>query len=333
MKQRSFSVRWCWSCVLLLVFPSFLLAAEGSASSEKSSPTVLGTIGMITDVVQQIGGEHLSVTGLIGAGVDPHLYKATRSDIVKLRRADLVFYNGLLLEGKLTDALIRVASSGKRVVAVTEEIDPSFLLQPEEFGGHADPHVWMDPTAWAKGTHVIARTLSELDPPHAESYQQRHAEYLKRLEALDQYAERVLHTVPEPSRVLVTAHDAFGYLGKRYGYQVLGIQGISTESEAGVQDIERLVSVLVERKIRAVFVESTVSQRNVRALIEGAAAQGHTVVVGGELFSDAMGKPGTYEGSYIGMIDHNVTTIASALGGTAPKRGLNGKLSRISLSS
>jgi manganese/zinc/iron transport system substrate-binding protein len=241
--------------------------------------------------------------------------------------ADVIFYNGLLLEGKMTDSLLRAATSGKRVHAVTELIDQTYLLEPDEFAGHFDPHVWMDPAAWAKAVEVVRDKLVEYDPQHAEQYKLNAAEYLGRLELLDRYAESAMNSVSEQQRVLVTAHDAFNYFGRRFGFEVVGIQGISTESEAGVRDIERLVSLLVERNIAAVFVESTVSERNINALIAGAKARGHEVTIGGELFSDAMGDEGTYEGTYIGMIDHNVTSITRALGGQAPELGLNGKLS------
>lgn len=284
---------------------------------------------MIADVTRNIAGERLKVTGLISAGVDPHLYKPTRSDIATLSRADLVFYNGLFLEGKMSDALRRVAAAGRRVHAVTELIKKSYLIEPEGFSGHYDPHVWMDPRAWMKAVEVIHRELEAFDPEAKNLYESAAKKYLNDLDRLSQYGEKVLKTVPDNSRILVTAHDAFSYFGRRYGFEVLGIQGLSTESEAGVMDIERLVSVLVKKKIKAVFIESTVSQRNIKALIEGAKAKGHTVEIGGELFSDAMGKPGTYEGTYIGMLDHNITTIARALGGSAPAEGLNGKLTHI----
>ena len=295
----------------------------------ESDPTirVVATVGMISDVAQQIAGDRAHVTGLMGSGVDPHLYKPTRSDVARIIGADIVFYNGLLLEGKMVDSLRRAAESGKQVHAVTDLLDRDFLLEPPEFEGHYDPHVWMDPTAWLKSVQVIEQRLSEYDPQGTEIYHANAESVLQQIKALDQYAERVLSSVPKRQRVLVTAHDAFNYFGRRYGFEVVGIQGLSTESEAGVQDIERLVSLIVNRNIGAVFVESTVSERNIKALIAGARAKGHTVVIGGQLFSDAMGDDGTYEGTYIGMIDHNVTTIARALGGQAPQRGMNGKLS------
>ena len=290
---------------------------------------VVATTGMIGDIVRNVARERAEVTQLMGAGVDPHLYTATRSDIAGMLRADIVFYNGLLLEGKMTDALVRVATSGKPVHAVTELIDEEFLLEPAAFAGHYDPHVWMDPLAWGKAVDAVQGKLAELDPDHADAYGANAAAYLEELARLDEYAKEVLTSVPAERRILVTAHDAFNYFGRRYGFEVEGIQGLSTESEAGLKRVEELVDLLVEREIPAVFVESTIPERSVRALVSGAGAVGHEVQVGGQLFSDAMGAPGTYEGTYVGMIDHNVTTIAKALGGETPPRGLNGELAQV----
>ncbi|MEL6499013.1 MAG: zinc ABC transporter substrate-binding protein [Planctomycetota bacterium] len=313
--------------VLTVVSAAAAMLIGSAAEAQNGEPLrVVATTGMIADVAAGVAGDRADVETLMGPGVDPHLYKPTRSDVRRLMDADVIFYNGLLLEGQLTDALIRAATSGKKVFAVTEMLSDDDLLEPEELEGKFDPHVWMDVAAWSNTVAVVRDTLADIDPAGASEYEQNAAGYIERLLALDAYAERVLSTVPESRRVLVTAHDAFNYFGSRYGYEVVGIQGISTESEAGVRDIERLVDLLVERQIAAVFVESTVSDRNVKALIAGARARGHTVTIGGELFSDAMGDPGTYPGTYIGMIDHNVTTIARALGGTAPAGGLNGEL-------
>ncbi len=311
---------------ILIVLASLVGVATSSQPGEPEL-RVVATVGMVADVVQQVAGERAEVQVLIAPGVDPHLHAPTRADVRRLMDADVIFYNGLLLEGKMTDTLIRAATSGKPVHAVTELVDESRLLSPDGFEGHADPHLWMDPSAWSATIAVIEKALAQADPDGASTYAENAARYAERLAELDAYAERVLTSVPEAQRVLVTAHDAFNYLGERYGFEVVGIQGISTESEAGVRDIERLVDLLVERKIGAVFVESTVSDRNVKALIAGAKARGHAVAIGGELYSDAMGDAGTYEGTYIGMIDHNATTIARALGGEAPERGLHGKLS------
>lgn len=289
---------------------------------------VVCTIGMITDVVRTIAGDRAKVEGIIGEGVDPHLYKPTRGDVVALSKADLVFYNGLLLEGKMTDVLVRVASSGKPVKAVTEAVleDNGYLLEKDDDSGHTDPHVWMDVRGWMQAVTVVAEALSAFDPEHSAVYRANAERYLKKLEALDAYAKQSIASIPEAQRVLVTAHDAFNYLGRATGLTVRGIQGLSTESEAGVRDLEALIEFIIEQDIPAIFVETSVSDKNVRALVEGATAQGHSLRIGGELFSDAMGTPGTYEGTYIGMIDHNVTTITRALGGDAPEGGMQSKL-------
>lgn len=301
--------------------------ATGGVGTPAIPYDITATTGMVTDIVRNVAGDRARVVGIIGEGVDPHLYVPTRSNVASLMDADVVFYSGLLLEGKMTDTLIRVATSGRPVYAVTELVDEASLLEPEEFSGLFDPHLWMDVSGWILAVRAVAGTLSEFDPVDAAGYTARADTYSTTLEQLHEYALQVLGSIPEQQRVLVTAHDAFNYFGHAYGLEVMGIQGVSTESEAGLDDINRLVETLVSRRIRAVFVETTVADRNVRALIEGAAAGGHSVVIGGELFSDAMGQAGTYEGTYIGMLDHNVTTVARSLGGQAPERGFQGKLS------
>lgn len=300
-------------------------ARAAAAGLQQRPYRIVATTGMIADIAREVAGDRAAVEGLIGSGVDPHLYKPTRSDVVALQGADVVFYNGLLLEGKMTDVLERIAETGKPIVAVTDGIaeQGDYVITT---AAHHDPHVWMDVTGWSGAVDVVARTVSAYDPEHAAEYASRAEAYQAQLAELDSYARQTIASIPERQRVLVTAHDAFNYLGRAYGIAVRGIQGLSTESEAGVQDIERLVRFLVERQIPAVFVETSVADKNVRALVEGAHAQGHDVRIGGSLFSDAMGPAGTYEGTYIGMIDHNVTTIARALGGNAPQRGMQGKL-------
>ena len=288
---------------------------DGSAEPYK----IVCTVGMITDIVVNLVGDYAEVEGIIGEGIDPHLYKPTRGDVIKLSQADVVFYNGLLLEGKMTDILVGIASKGKLVKAVTEAIlvETDYLLEKDDGSAYTDPHVWMDVSGWLRAIPVVAETLAVYDPENAEAYHSKAAFYAEQLEALDAYAKEAMSTIPESQRVLVTAHDAFQYLGRAYGIEVRGIQGISTESEAGVRDLEDLVDFIVKRQIPAVFVESSVADKNVRALVEGARARGHAVIIGGSLFSDAMGQAGTYEGTYIGMIDRNVTTITNALGGHA----------------
>ena len=287
---------------------------------------VVATVGMVADLVREVGGEFVDVTQICGSGVDPHLYKATRDDVQALSSADIVFYSGLMLEGKMSDTLIKMARA-RPVIAVTEAIDESVLLEPEDFAGHYDPHVWMDVSAWSQCVDVVVSGLSEFDPGHAAEFEANAKSFKARLAILHDYGLKSIGSIPAETRVLVTSHDAFNYLGRAYGLDVQGIQGISTESEAGLQRVSALVNMLVAKNVRAVFIESSVPRKSIDSLIEGARAQGHDVSVGGELVSDAMGPDGTYEGTYIGMLDHNITTITRALGGDAPEQGLNGKLS------
>jgi len=338
-RQRAARRRlWRWGGArarlwIALVAPVGLLCALTGCDAAASASHQAGkryravcTVGMITDIVRQVAGERAEVQGIIGEGVDPHLYKPTRNDVAALQGADIVFYNGLMLEGKMTDVLVKVARRGKPVYAVTEEIDPSFLLEPKQMQGHYDPHVWMDVSAWGKAVEAVAAALSEFDPPGAAQYAERARRYKGELDGLHAYLKRVIASIPERQRALITAHDAFNYFGRAYGIQVMGIQGISTESEASLKDINDLVDFIVANDVQAVFAETSVASKNVRALIEGAQARGRTVRIGGSLYSDAMGAPGTYEGTYIGMLDANATTIARALGGEAPELGMNGKL-------
>lgn len=301
-----------------------LVSAPGRAAA---SIDVVTTVAMIGDAVRAIGGDRVTLTSLMGAGVDPHAYRQTRSDIAAMTAADLVLWNGLYLEAQLEEFL---QTLGRKVPvrAVAEAGVPvAERIAHEDYAGEYDPHVWMVPAIWRGAVRAVRDALIEIDPDGRATYDANHAAYDARLAELDRYARETLATVPAESRVLITAHDAFGYFGKAYGFEVLGIQGISTTSEAGLKRIDDLVSLIVERKISAVFVESSVSDRNMRALIEGAAAAGQEVSIGGQLFSDAMGVPGSYEGTYPGMIDHNATVIARALGGTAPERGMAGRLS------
>ena len=309
-----------------------LLAAAllpGLPSARAGAPlAIVATIGQIADLARHVAGERANVRALMGEGVDPHTYRPTRADVLALRRADLVLANGLRLEAQLEELLAALARD-KPVLHLAERLPAERLLAHPDFPGQFDPHLWMDVALWGELLPILAAELGRLDPVDAAGYRERARTYAAELAALERYVRSVLETVPPERRVLVTAHDAFGYFGRAYGFEVHGIQGLSTESEAGLAEIERLVRLLVERRIGAVFVESSVSERNVQALVEGAAARGHTVRIGGQLFSDAMGAPGTYEGTYVGMIDHNVTVIARALGGTAPPRGMHGRLASV----
>ncbi|MCH9806904.1 MAG: zinc ABC transporter substrate-binding protein [Alphaproteobacteria bacterium] len=286
---------------------------------------IVATTSMLADAARAIGGERVEVRALMGPGVDPHAYRQTRTDIARLVKSDLAIWNGLYLEAQMEDFFKDLAKH-KTVFAAAEIVDRAKLLGHEDYDGRLDPHVWMDPDLWTQAVAGVRDQLIALDPAGEEIYRRNGQRYLEQISAVAKYARTVLETVPAGNRVLLTAHDAFRYFGRAYGFEVIGIQGISTESEAGLNRIKVLVDMLVERKISAIFIESSVADRNIRALIEGAASRGHKVVVGGELFSDAMGLPGTYEGTYIGMIDHNATVITRSLGGATKKRGMSGKL-------
>ena len=301
--------------------------------SVAATPTsVVATTGMIADTAARIAGDMATVTGLMGAGVDPHSYRQTRNDIVALTRADLVLWNGLFLEAQMIPFFERLADRTS-VMAVTDTLEAAArdgtgvpLIASEDYADQYDPHVWMDPALWSAVVDRIAAALASVRPDDAAHFAKSAAAFKGEISALRAYGVDALSGIPQNRRVLVTAHDAFSYFGAAFDIDVVGVQGISTESEAGLHRIRTLVDMLVERDITSVFVESSVSDRNMRALIEGAAARGHRVTLGGELFSDAMGPAGTYEGTYLGMMDHNITVIARALGADVPAAGLNGKL-------
>ncbi|NIS74172.1 MAG: zinc ABC transporter solute-binding protein [Deltaproteobacteria bacterium] len=273
---------------------------------------VVTTIGMIADIVQNIGGNRVEVEGLMGPGVDPHLYKASEGDVARMAGADVIFYNGLHLEGKMTELFERMETK-TRTVAVTDGIERSVLLAPPEFKGAYDPHVWFDVGLWMKAAEHVRDALIKIDPENAGVYRENAEVYLQRLEELQRYVNSRAVELPKEKRVLITAHDAFNYFGRAYGFEVKGLQGISTVAEAGTSDIQELARLIVERKIPAVFVETSVPRRYIEALREAVRARGFDVTIGGNLYSDAMGNPGTPEGTYIGMVRHNIDTIISAL--------------------
>ncbi|MEX0701870.1 MAG: zinc ABC transporter substrate-binding protein [Planctomycetales bacterium] len=300
--------------------------AKPAAFSGEYPMRIVATTGMVADIARQVAGEKGTVAALMGPGSDPHVHKPTRDDVQALTNADVIFYSGLNLEGRMGDTFARFGRTGKPVYAVTEKLDESKLREPPEFDGHYDPHVWMDVKLWSECAGFVAEALAEFDPPNAERYRRNAADYRAELDQLDAYVKEAIASVPEEHRVLVTSHDAFGYLGRAYGIEVNAVQGITTEAEAGLADVNELVGFIIQRKVPAIFVESSVSPKNIEHVRQACRAGGWEVRLGGELFSDAMGAEGTYEGTYIGMIDHNATTVARALGGTAPARGMQGKL-------
>ena len=306
--------------LLLLIVPLLAACGEDAGGSgngggnDVSDRTiqVVTTTQQIADAARVIGGDRVEVYGMMGPGVDPHLYKASAGDVGELEGADIVFYNGLNLEGRLADLMVTMAAE-KPTLALGASVPEDLLAEPPEFEGKFDPHVWFDPALWKHALQAMADAMAELDPDSASMYEENLDGYIAEIEDLEAYAEEQLSSVSEEQRVLVTAHDAFGYFGLRWGYEVRGLQGISTATEAGAGDVQDLARFLVERNIKAIFIESSVPQSAVQAVIEAADAQGGSVTVGGELFSDAMGDEGTEEGTYLGMYRHNVDVIVEAL--------------------
>jgi manganese/zinc/iron transport system substrate-binding protein len=286
---------------------------QAAVRTEASGPLkVTATVGMIADLAQEIGGDVVEVKSLMGPGTDPHLYKAREKDIRLLANADIVLYNGLHLEGKLGDVLEKMAKK-KPVIPVAEVIPEALLHQMAGAAGTHDPHVWFDVTLWMRIAERIRDALVETAPKNKAGFESRASKLLDRMKKLHEWAKTETAKIPKERRVMITAHDAFGYFGKAYDFEVRGIQGISTEDEAGVKDINALVDFIASRGIKAVFVESSVPRKNIEALVEGCTAKGHPLKIGGELFSDAMGAEGTKEDTYIGMVEHNVRTIVDAL--------------------
>ncbi|MDF2670980.1 MAG: periplasmic solute binding protein [Paenibacillus sp.] len=313
-KLSSSMRRFLWGMLYL----TMVLGIVGCSSSQETFKStgdkvkITTTIGMIADVAEQVGGEHVEVLSLMKSGVDPHLYKATQSAISKLNKADLIFYNGLHLEGKMGDILEKM-NKNKPTIAVSRNLDVSKLRGMEDNSTEHDPHIWFDVRNWMSATEVIRDELVKIDSANADQYKSNAAAYLKQLQALHEEVGTKIASIPKNSRILVTAHDAFGYFGAAYDIQVMGLQGISTASEAGLKDVTDLRNFLVDNKVKAVFVESSVPKKTIQAVVDGAKEKGHEVKIGGELFSDAMGAAGTIEGTYIGMVKHNVDTIVSAL--------------------
>ena len=297
------------------------LVAQGCAPPEAGRGTtsgplrVVATTGMIGDAARRLGGEHVAVTALMGPGVDPHLYKASEGDVRLLADADLILYNGLHLEGKMGDVLVKMART-RPVVAVSEDLPREQLREPPEMAGQYDPHVWFDVALWARTLAPIERELARLAPAHAATFAANRQAYEAELAELDAWVKERIATIPLEQRVLITAHDAFGYFGRRYGIRVVGLQGISTLAEAGLKDVDRVVDEIVAKRIPAIFVESSVPRRAIEAVESAVRSRGHEVVIGGQLFSDALGAADSPAGNYPGMVRANVETIVRSLGGT-----------------
>lgn len=317
----------CW-LVGCTPAPAPISTKDSNAASKQLN--IVCTVSMVTDIVRQVAGEHGQVTGLLNEGVDPHVYVPTTSDTGRAMQADAVFYCGLHLEGKMVEGYEAQRKKGKSYFAVSDGIPHNKIITSELVSTAHDPHVWGDIQLWMACVREVEKRLSEIDSAHAAAYSANANQLLGELEQLDAYIREVIGSIPEPQRTLVTAHDAFGYFSRAYKIRVRAVQGISTDSEAGMKDVNNLVSFLVENKIPTVFVEASVNEKDLRAVIEGAQQQGSPIRIGGTLYSDSMGPKDTYEGTYIGMQDHNATLIARSLGGMAPERGWQGKLKLLS---
>lgn len=296
-----------------------------SAHSADQPWQIVATTGMVADIVRAVVEPDGHVKALMGPGVDPHLYKPTRRDVKQLLEADVVFYSGLMLEGRMEETFTHLARGGKPVRAVTDGLNRDELRELSDVPGHWDPHVWMDVAAWSRCVQFVADAMSELDPAHADGYRQRAERYRAEMAQLDSGIRTAIQSIPESQRVLVTAHDAFGYFSRAYGIPVRSVQGVTTDSEAGVSDVNELVDFVVRRKIPALFVETSVNPKTIQAVVEGARSRGTVIRIGGELYSDAMGPDGTYEGTYLGMLDTNATRITEALGGQVSPTGIFGR--------
>ncbi|WBX71476.1 metal ABC transporter solute-binding protein, Zn/Mn family [Tenacibaculum retecalamus] len=299
---------------IALLFVILLAVSCGKkAKNENDKLKVVTTTTMITDLVKNIGGDKLEVKGLMGAGVDPHLYKASEGDVSKLFNADVVIYNGLHLEGKLEEVFEKMQHQNKKTIVVSDVINKKNLINSALFASNYDPHIWFDINNWSKITSYVAEKLTEIDTKNAAFYKQNAKEYLEKLKALNKEIENKINELPIEKRILVTAHDAFNYFGNQHQFNVVGLQGLSTATEAGVQDVQKLAKFIIENNVKAIFVESSVPKRTIEALQAAVKSKDQEVVIGGTLYSDALGSAGTEEATYIGMYKANVNTIVNAL--------------------
>lgn len=302
---------WIRQVAALGVALYFLVGCQ-PPQQENSRLYVVATTGMLADAARQIAGDQATVVGLMGPGVDPHLYKATQGDLTELRKADLIIYNGLHLEGKMGEVLGKLGRE-KAVFAAGETLPRSALRNAADGSDAYDPHIWFDVSLWRQAVAAITEELAATDTLHREVYQQRGQDYLSQLDSLHRWVGETLAQIPDSSRVLITAHDAFEYFGAAYQIEVQGLQGISTVAEYGLKDVKELVDLIVERNIKAVFVESSVPVKSLEAVVAGCRQKGHEVRIGGTLYSDAMGEAGSDAGTYLGMVRHNVETIVAGL--------------------
>lgn len=300
-----------YTLAIILIGLLFIGCGGGAKTPDSGKLKVVTTTTILADVLRELSGDLVEVEALMGPGVDPHLYKASAGDVGRMSKADMVVYNGLHLEGRMGEVFENI--KGKIIFAANENLSESELLDFETNPGYFDPHVWFDVPIWKEATVRMAKGLKELDPENKEEYDKNLEKYLIELDALDQYVKDRTQEVAEDKRILITAHDAFQYFGNRYGFQVMGLQGISTDAEAGASDVRQLADLIVEKQVKAIFVESSVPRKNIEALQEAVKSRGFDVAIGGELYSDSTGDVGTDAESYIGTLKENIDTIVDAL--------------------
>ncbi len=298
---------------LITLIAIALLISCKTAKKDNGKLDIVTTTTMLTDLVQNIGGDKVEVQGLMGAGVDPHLYTASEGDVSKLSNAEVIVYSGLHLEGKLGKIFEKMEHQNKKIIVASDGLDKSVLIHSENFASNHDPHIWFDTRNWINITKYIAKKLGEYDPKNAEVYTKNATDYLSKLAQLNKDIEKKINELPEERRILVTAHDAFNYFGHQHKFNVVGLQGLSTATEAGVQDVRNLAKFIIDNGVKAIFVETSIPKQTIEALQQAVKSQNHEVAIGGMLYSDALGNPGTVEGTYIGMYKANVKTIVDAL--------------------
>ena len=299
--------------IYLIIISISVFSCKTEKKNIDGKLNIVTTTTMITDLVNNIGGDIINIQGLMGSGVDPHLYKASEGDVSKLANADIIFYGGLHLEGKLVEVFEKMEHQNIKTVALSDAVDQNTLIGSEYFQGNYDPHIWFDIDYWQQITQYVVSKLSDAIPEHQATFEANGKNYITQLATLKARLKSIIETLPQEKRVLVTAHDAFNYFGKAFGFEVVGLQGLSTATEAGVQDVQKLAAFIIEKNVKAIFIESSVPKRTIEALQAAVNSKGHDVTIGGTLYSDALGNAGTLEGTYIGMFEYNVNTIVNAL--------------------
>lgn len=299
--------------ILLGIISVFSINCQSEKHSTTDKLKVVTTTTLLTDLLKNIGGEAISIEGLMGSGVDPHLYKASERDASKLFNSDIIFYNGLHLEGKLESVFEKMKHQNKTVISVSDAIHRNKLISSKDFSSNYDPHIWFNIDYWKQISLYVVEQLQKKDPKNASIFEKNGQKYLKKLQTLGLEIQSEINTLPKKQRILVTAHDAFNYFGKAYHFNVMGLQGLSTNTEAGVYDVQKLSQFIIDHKVKAIFIESSVSKKTMEALQKAVESKGYKITIGGTLYSDALGNTGTIEGTYIGMYQHNVKTIIKAL--------------------